>query len=70
MENCSYNSIVITVIAKIIKEQILNYLSGTQYDYKVVYKNIVTELINSLNNYITDIDKLSEIAKWVKKLFS
>ena len=70
IENSCYNSIVITVVAKIIKDRIMNYLTGTNYDYKVVYKNVVTEIISDLNNYIADIDKLSEIAKWMKKIFS
>ena len=65
----NYNSLVIKVIANFIKQQIMKYLEGTEYDYSVVYKNIVKTLIAYLNNFITDIDKLSVMAKWLKKLF-
>jgi hypothetical protein len=52
-----------------IKQRIEVYLEGSEYDFDSVYKNIITTMISNLSNNVTDIDKLSVITKWLKKLF-
>ena len=61
--------LIIKEVSKLLRKQIDKYLYDTELDTESVFKEVSKEVIASVNNYITDIDKLSEIAKWIKKVF-